>query len=440
MGYRGIVPFMSKIRPFIIEVKTDNSGSSGTNQFTIPTTGSGYSYTARTTSGVTSGNTGNVTITWPTAGTYEVEIYGNFPRIYFNNGGDRLKILKVKQWGSISWTNFTSSFYGCSNLDVTATDAPILTNVNSLAQCFRSCTSLANSNVSIGLWDVSQVIDMQGMFYSCTNPSLAPGIVGSSWDVSNVTNMSYMFANMNASNLFPGIVGWDTSSVINMRNMFDSCPFNQNISSWDVSNVTDMRMMFATALNFNQNIGGWDTSSVTDMSEMFNSSNFNNGNSPDIDGWDTSSVTNMTGMFGYNDNFNQPIGSWDVSSVTTGPFLTEGMQGMFYNATAFNQDISLWDVSNVTNMNSMFYNATAFNQDISLWNISNVNDMNDFMTGKSTANYSHYDNLLNSWSLLTLQNGVNWEMGTIEYTAAGATARQDIIDIYSWTITDGGQI
>jgi hypothetical protein len=30
-------------------------------------------------------------------------------------------------------------------------------------------------------------------------------------------------------------------------------------------------------------------------------------------------------------------------------------------------------------------------------------------------------------------------MGSIEYTAAGATARQDIIDNYSWTITDGGE-
>lgn len=29
-------------------------------------------------------------------------------------------------------------------------------------------------------------------------------------------------------------------------------------------------------------------------------------------------------------------------------------------------------------------------------------------------------------------------MGSIEFTSAGATARQDIIDNYSWTITDGG--
>jgi hypothetical protein len=66
--------------------------------------------------------------------------------------------------------------------------------------------------------------------------------------------------------------------------------------------------------------------------------------------------------------------------------------------------------------------------------------MDGFMAGKSTADYSYYDDLLNAWSALTLQNGVEWGMGSIEYTSAGATARQDIIDNYSWTITDGGEI
>jgi surface protein len=111
---------------------------------------------------------------------------------------------------------------------------------------------------------------------------------------------------------------------------------------------------------------------------------------------------------------------------------------MFASATSFNQDISGWDVSNVQYMIGTFEGATAFNQDISSWDISNVFDMDAFMYGKSTADYSYYDNLLNAWSQLTLQNYGVLGMGTIEYTAAGATARQDIIDNYSWTITDGG--
>ncbi|MEZ4950372.1 MAG: hypothetical protein R2784_13450 [Saprospiraceae bacterium] len=32
-----------------------------------------------------------------TAGTYQVAVYGDFPQIYFNNGGDKAKILSVDQ-------------------------------------------------------------------------------------------------------------------------------------------------------------------------------------------------------------------------------------------------------------------------------------------------------------------------------------------------------
>ena len=49
----------------------------------------------------------------------------------------------------------------------------------------------------------------------------------------------------------------------------------------------------------------------------------------------------MGNMFSLNGTFNQPIGDWDVSSVTV-------MNGMFYNATSFNQDLSSWDVSSIS--------------------------------------------------------------------------------------------
>jgi hypothetical protein len=62
--------------------------------------------------------------------------------------------------------------------------------------------------------------------------------------------------------------------------------------------------------------------------------------------------------------FNQDIGSWDVSAVTI-------MAGMFYQATSFNQSIGSWDTSAVTSMLSMFFGATAFNNggssDINNW-------------------------------------------------------------------------
>ena len=63
--------------------------------------------------------------------------------------------------------------------------------------------------------------------------------------------------------------------------------------------------------------------------------------------------------------FNQYIGAWDVSNVTS-------MSGMFSHAYLFNQDVGGWDVSNVTSMVNMFEYAYAFNQDLSDWSTSSM--------------------------------------------------------------------
>ena len=102
-------------------------------------------------------------------------------------------------------------------------------------------------------------------------------------------------------------------------------------------------------------INSWCTAGITDMSGMFAFTAFNQN----IGGWNVSSVTTMNSMFSRASAFNQDIGGWDVSSVTN-------MFWMFYEATAFNQTIGGWDVSSVTNMYGMFA-FTAFNQNLCAW-------------------------------------------------------------------------
>ena len=55
-----------------------------------------------------------------------------------------------------------------------------------------------------------------------------------------------------------------------------------------------------------------------------------------------------------------------------------------------------------------------------------------------TLSTPNYDNLLLSWSQLTLQTGVWFDAGNSKYSNAAKDARQVIITNFSWTIIDGG--
>ena len=416
--------------------------SAPNESITIPTTASGYDYDVDWGDGsMETGFTGDASHMYVNAGTYTVSITGDFPRIYFNNSGDKDKIQTVEQWGDIQWISMIDAFKGCSNLRVPATDAPDLSDVSSTLRMFMNATAF---NDEINHWDVSTITNISDMFHGTSfNQDL------NNWDVSNVTAMLQTFA----STPFNGdVTNWDVSNVTEMVALFvNTVNFNQDISQWDVSKVDNMVAMFKNTNAFNQDIGDWDVSNVTDMSQMFfNAAAFNQN----IDSWNVSNVTNMSIMFRGADSFNQPLNSWDVSGVTsmvdmfreTNTFnqdlsnwitaSVEDMSAMFFSAHVFNGDISTWNVSKVLSTASMLTNVSSFNQDLSGWDVSMVNNMADMFnnSGLSTANY---DNILNGWSQLTLQSNVNFGVEGIKY-CNGASGRETLEMTYNWTIIDEG--
>lgn len=200
---------------FITTWKTDNEGSSNDEQVMISTEGGGYNYDVyweevnnASNNGSELYSRGDLTLTFPSAGTYRVEIAGNFPRIFLNGEGDSDKLLTIEQWGSIAWASMTDAFRGASNLTYNAEDAPDLTEVADVSGAFREAV-LFNGNLSN--WDVSSVADMTATFMDAASFDQDLG----SWDISSVSTMENMLSNTNLSveNYDKTLIGWEAQVV-----------------------------------------------------------------------------------------------------------------------------------------------------------------------------------------------------------------------------------
>ena len=111
-------------------------------------------------------------------------------------------------------------------------------------------------------------------------------------DTSNITDMSFLFLNINVIIDNIDVSNWDVSNVINMEGLFNNCKkFNCDLSKWDVSNVKDMSYMFYNCGNFDCDLSNWDVSNVTNMYTMFEGCSKFKGKG--LDNWNVSNVENM---------------------------------------------------------------------------------------------------------------------------------------------------
>lgn len=290
-------------------------------------------------------NGGRTTIDWGDGTTQTVSGFAvvshspapnstNTPLVTFKTTTGRLRIINdpktmcVVNWGTHKFFTAQGMFQNCTGLSDTGWDRyyyPDFSECTDMTSMFNGAKfGMAKTNAyqipGSNKWVTSSVQSMSHMFASSDVPvSLV------NFDVSNVINMDYMFYDtnnaQNAGNLINTITPltmWNTSKVLSMDGMFAGCPINCDISAWNVSNVQSMSYMFAGS-PMNQNVGIWNVSNVQDMSYMFSGSTFNQP----IDNWNTSNVTDMSYMFKSNLVFNQPIGSWNTGKVAD-------MSGMFW--------------------------------------------------------------------------------------------------------------
>ncbi len=199
-----------------------------------------------------------------------------------------------------------------------------------------SCQICPNNDANLNWLDVSELTSMYGLFGNDYTKNFNGDI--SKWDVSNVEDMNYMFYK---SNFNGNISKWDVSKVKHMNYMFSHSIFNGDISNWNVSKVETMIGMFKEVRPYDYPLDNWDVSNVKNMSDMFSDSWFNQP----LNNWDVSGVENMAHMFS-GSQYDQPLDKWDVSNV-------KNMDSMF-SASHFRQNISNWNISKDCNTNNMW--------------------------------------------------------------------------------------
>ncbi len=387
----------------------------------------------------------DITHEYTNPGDYTIKIIGpKLPAWYFNNGGDKNKIIEVKNLGVVGWKNLAAGFYDCRKLTrftAGTTDTAQVTSMDYMFQSIAATSinlsgfstekvtsmdymfqSIAATSINVSGFNTINVKSMNGMFWSTAS---LESLDLSDWNVSNVKDMNGMFAY--ASKLTTlNLSGWDTSSVAHMRSMFHyaSSLTSLDLSDWNVSNVKSMYGMFANASKLTTlNLSGWDTSSVAHMKSMF--ANASSLTSLDLSNWNTSNVIYMHNMFAYASKLTTlNLSGWDTSNVTN-------MQSMFDYASGLESlDLSNWDTSNVTNMQSMFSDTSELTTlNLSGWDTSSVIDMHNmfsFSSNLSSLDLSHFvtsnviymHNMFAYASKLTTLNLSGWDVSNVTNMSA----------------------
>jgi len=224
---------------FKILVDTTKAGSASDTMI-IPTTGSGFDCTVNWGDGDSDSYTGTpglttIQHTYDEGGEYTISISGTFPRIYFNNVGDKLKLLSVTKWGNygLDVTDQSNAFYGCTNNTSIAADWKLdsVLQVGSLMFYNNPLTSLP-ANMTL-----SSLLTGSSMFQLCTltalptNMTLAALKTGTNMFFNN--RLTSLTANMTLAALITGVQMF-------YNNLLTSLPANMTLAS-----LTNGSNMFA---------------------------------------------------------------------------------------------------------------------------------------------------------------------------------------------------
>ena len=190
-------------------------------------------------------------------------------------------------------TSMYNMFYYCpllKSLDLSNFDTSSVTNMSHMFDGSQQLTSL-----NLTGFDASKVTTMDYMFNDCIR---LEKIDLSDFKTSCLTSTQFMFNNCTAATEIKFSEDFDTSNVINMYGMFCSCTSltSLDLSSFDTSNVETMDSMFYGCTSLTSlNLSSFDTSIVESMNGIFEGCE--SLTTLDLTNIDFTKVSDVTSMF-----------------------------------------------------------------------------------------------------------------------------------------------
>jgi surface protein len=246
-----------------------------------------------------------------------------------------VRILDITQWDDVEFDIMNESFAGCQNLDVTATDAPILSELDlpALILSFYDCNI---KHAKFSQWNTVGIGNMESTFRDCANLET---IEISTWNTSVVTRMPAMFDGCVKLREID-IAGWNVGNVDRFSHMFNNCVSlgSIDLTGWNVGAADAMDGMFAGCGNIDViGVEGWEPFNINtffleSLSSMFLGSTLPTSRYDALlQNWSSkaASFTN-TGIFFHGGNSKYSASSQSYRDILTGaPYnwtITDGGQ------------------------------------------------------------------------------------------------------------------
>lgn len=290
------------------------------------------------------------------------------------------------------------------------TDIKLQNKLTSLRLAFFLTTGITTLP-SMSTWDLSEVINMQGVFYSSSIQS----VDFSGCNLTKVEDMSYAFAGcMSLTDI--NLINIDTYNVVNFEAMFHSCIAltELDVTMFDTINCKNFSLMFNSCQSLTAlDLSNFNTSNATNVSYIFEGCSLLT--TMDLTNFDFTNVTDCQMMFD---------GCLALTSVTfpekaPAPKL-QRIYGIFYDCVNLTS-VTLPFESQVTDARVMFYGCSKLSQaDISKLNldtvkVSQVINTSGVGTGESTMN----EMFAHCIKLTTVTQNVIDTLQDITYNAKG---------------------